>query len=64
MLVSYFSLSWDSVSSVAYFKGLVKLIVWMKVAFICYVKTVPVDDLKLVLVVLHPSVKEFFKISH
>ena len=29
--------------------------------FTCYVKTVPVYDLKLVLVVLHPSVTEFFK---
>ena len=29
--------------------------------FICYVKTVPVYDFQLVLVVLHKSVKEFFK---
>ena len=29
--------------------------------FTCYVKTVPVYDFKLVWVVLHPCVKEFFK---
>ena len=29
--------------------------------FTCYVKTVSIYDFKLVLVVLHPPVKEFFK---
>ena len=30
-------------------------------SFTCYVKTVPVYDSKLIRVILHPSVKEFFK---
>ena len=39
-----------------------KLIEWVKIAliFTCYVKTVPVYDFKLIWIVLHPSVKEFF----
>ena len=47
-----------------YNKGHVKSIQWVKIAvlfLLCYAKTVPIYDFKLVWVVLHLSVKQCFK---